>query len=128
MKERFFSLHTDFLGFLISVLCAIHCAGLPFLLSLLPIPWLGFLENEWIEYAIILFSFCIANYALIKCYLRHHRNPLALIIVCIGFLSIAIGHTYSIHVYEILFTTLGALTIAGAHFINWKHVQLSMIR
>jgi len=122
-KTQFVGLHPDFLGFSASLLCAIHCSALPFFLSLAPLAGLQFLENPLIEYGMIVLSFFIASYALIYGYYRHHRKPLALTIVLLGFLLIAIGHLLEIARYEILFTSFGALIVASAHIINWKNIR-----
>lgn len=123
MKGRFIGLHADFAGFLVSILCAIHCAGLPFLLSILPLAGLSFLENIWVEYGFIFLSFLIAAYALIRCYFMHHRQPLALVVVMFGFLFIGFGHTSQLEPIEMVLTSVGAVTIAIGHVINWRHVR-----
>ena len=125
MKNQFIGLHLDFIGFSASMLCAIHCAALPFLLSMAPLAGLQFLDNPWIEYAIIFFSFFIASNALIHGYRRHHRKPLALIIAVTGFVLIALGHGLGIELTEILFTSVGGVSIAIAHLINWKQINQS---
>ncbi len=123
MKDRFVGLHLDFVGFSASMLCAVHCAALPFLLSLAPLAGLQFLNDPWIEYVIILTSFFIASYALLHGYRRHHKKPLALIIVTVGFLLILIGHLLDDEWIEIILTSCGGATIAIAHLINWKYMK-----
>ena len=123
MKNQFVGLHLDFVGFSASMLCAIHCAALPFLLSMAPLAGLQFLDNPWIEYSIILLSFFIASNALIHGYRRHHRKSLALILAIIGFVLISLGHTLGVELIEILFTSCGGLLVAIAHLINWKHIN-----
>ena len=125
MKNQFIGLHLDFIGFSASLLCAIHCAALPFLLSMAPLAGLQFLDNPWIEYAIIILSFTIASNALIHGYRRHHHKSLALIIAIIGFILIALGHTLGSEQVELFFTPSGGILIAVAHLINWKHIQVS---
>ena len=125
MKNQFVGLHLDFAGFSASMLCAIHCAALPFLLSMAPLAGLQFLENPWIEYSIILLSFLIASNALIHGYRRHHHRSLALVVAITGFILIALGHTLGVEQIEILFTSCGGVLIAIAHLINWKHINQS---
>jgi len=127
MKNQFIGLHLDFVGFSASLLCAVHCAALPFLLSLAPLAGLKFLNSAWIEYFIILASFSIASYALVHGYRRHHKQPLALIIVVIGFILIGAGHLLQAKWREITLTSCGGVTIAIAHLINWKHIRRSRI-
>lgn len=122
MKNRFIGMHSDFVGFSASLLCALHCAALPFLLTLAPLAGLQFLANPWVEYAFILLSAGIACYALIPGYWQH-RKPLALVLVVIGFLFIGFAHSLAPEDYEAIFTPVGATIIALAHLINWKQVR-----
>ncbi|MEO0330658.1 MAG: MerC domain-containing protein [Bacteroidota bacterium] len=120
MKNQFVGLHPDFMGFSASLLCALHCAALPFLLTLAPLAGLQFLRNPWVEYVLILISFGIACYALIPGYRRYHRKPLALILVLLGFLLIGAARFLE---PESVLTSSGAVLIAVAHLINWKQVK-----
>ncbi|MEM9674330.1 MAG: MerC domain-containing protein [Cyclobacteriaceae bacterium] len=122
MKNKFVGLHSDFMGFSASLLCAIHCAALPFLLTLAPLAGLQFLGNPWVEYTFILLSFGIACYALIPGY-RRHRQPLALILVLVGFILIGAAHSVVPEAYEAVFTPVGATIIAIAHLINWRQLK-----
>jgi hypothetical protein len=128
MKIQFVGPHLDFVGFSTSMLCAIHCAILPFLLTLTPLAGLQFLENHWIEYAIIFLSFVIASLALIHGYRKHHRKPMALIIVSIGFMLIGAGQWSHSESTEAILTTFGGLTIAIAHVVNWKSIKMCAVK
>lgn len=123
MKNQFIGLHLDFIGFSASMLCAIHCAALPFLLAMAPLAGLQFLDNLWIEYSIILLSFLIASNALVRGYRRHHHKSWALVTATVGFILIALGHTLGSEQVEIFFTPIGGVLIAIAHLINWKHIR-----
>lgn len=127
MRNQFIGVHLDFIGFSASMLCAIHCAALPFLLSMAPLAGLQFLDNPWIEYSIILLSLAIASNALVHGYRRHHRRLPALIIAIIGFVFIGLGQLQYNEWYEILLTTIGGVTVATAHLINWKYLQKSKV-
>ena len=123
MKNQFIGLHLDFVGFSASMLCAIHCALLPFLLSMAPLAGLQFLDNPWIEYSIILISFLIASNALVRGYRLHHRRIVALAIAVVGFIMIGLGHALGIEQLEILLTSIGGVSIAIAHLINWRYLH-----
>lgn len=125
MKQQFLSINLDFIGFSASLLCAIHCAALPFLLTLVPLTGLQILSNPWVEYSIIIFSFIIASSSLIHGYRRHHHIIIPLIVVFAGFVLIGMGHSLEGEWPEIVFTPIGATIIAIAHLINWKYVQRS---
>ena len=115
-------LHPDFIGSSASLLCALHCAALPLLLSLAPLAGLGFLRNPWIEYSVILLSLSIASYALMHGYRRHHQ-PRALVWVAVGFVLIGTGHLSSAEWKEITLTSGGATMVAIAHLINWRQIK-----
>ncbi len=118
-------MHLDFIGFSASVLCALHCAALPFLLTLAPLAGLRFLDNPWLEYAIILLSFFIAANALTHGYRRHHKKLNALVVAIVGFVFIAIGQLSTLAWTELFFTSSGGIIIAVAHLINWKYIRRS---
>ena len=128
MKVLLSKINPDIVGFITSMLCAIHCAVLPFLITLAPLAGLTFFDNSYFEYGIIATSFLIAAYALIHGYRSHHRKPLALIMVSIGFFLIGAGHWFPVEWAEPVFNTTGALMVAIAHFVNWKYVRQSAIQ
>lgn len=127
MSRLQLNLDLDLIGFGTSLLCALHCAILPFLLQLVPLAGLQFLSDPRIEYIIILISFCIASYALVHGYRRHHQKPFALIIVIIGFILIGSGYLLHSPWQEIMLTSSGAVIVAIAHLINWNQVKQSHI-
>lgn len=128
MKNQFIGFHLDFIGFSASLACAIHCAALPFLLTLAPLMGLEMLDNPWIEYAFIGLSIVIASSALLHGYRRHHKKPMALIIVALGFLLIGAGQTLPFEWTEILLTASGGLVVALAHLVNWRHIKQSEVK
>jgi hypothetical protein len=121
------NINLDWIGFLISILCAIHCAVLPFILSLAPLAGLQFLTHPGIELIVIIFSFIVANVSLVHGYRKHHHKKIALIIVIFGFLLIGTGHSFQNEWMEISLTVAGASLVAIAHLINWKYVRASQI-
>ncbi len=128
MKNSFAGAHLDFIGFSTSIACAIHCALLPFMISTLPFLGLGFLDNPWVEYSIILLSLFLALYALAHGYLRHHKKTLPINIVSVGFLLIGIGQTWSHAELEFILTPFGAVLIGLAHYVNWRLIRKSQIQ
>ncbi len=127
MSRTIHTLNLDVIGVSTSVLCALHCAALPFLLTLAPLAGLKFLSNPWVDYFIILVSFCIATYALIHGYRRHHQKSIALVIVTVGFLLIGSSYLFETGWKQILMTSGGAMVVATAHLINWKLVKQSHV-
>ena len=127
MNNQFIGLHLDFIGFITSLLCALHCAALPILLSMAPLAGLQFLANPWIEYVIILLSFFIASSSLVRSYRKHHQNLIPLIVALVGFTLIGTGQFLEPEWKEVLLTSSGGANIALAHLINWKFMRQSKV-
>ena len=117
------NLNLDYIGMATSLLCAVHCALLPIVLSFSSLMGIRFLANVWLESMIILLSFFIASYALMRGFLRYHQNPLALLIVVIGFSGIGLGHLTLTGINESILVSGGALIVAIAHLINWTEIK-----
>lgn len=109
----------DKIGICVSVLCAVHCALLPLVITLLPLIGISFLANNYFEMAIIATSLFIGYTSLRGSY-RKHYNIRPLVIITQGFLVIFIGKILVAPHYEWLFLTAGGLLIATAHFYNSK--------
>lgn len=110
----------DQIGFTASALCAAHCALMPFVITLLPLIGLEFLSSPWIEIAVISLSVVVGISSLIPSYLRFHRNCGPILLLVLGFTFIFGTHLLGFHDMEPVLVPLGGLTIAAAHFINWK--------
>jgi len=110
----------DHIGFTASTLCAIHCALMPFVITLLPLLGLEFLSSIWVEISIIALSIVIGISSLIPSYVKYHRKLLPLLLLIIGFILIFGTHFFGFHELEPILVPIGGLTIAGAHLLNWK--------
>lgn len=110
----------DRVGFTASSLCAIHCALMPFVITLLPLVGLEFLSSPWVEISIIVLSILIGIASLIPSYLKYHRRILPLLLLIVGFMLIFGTHLLGLHELEPVLVPLGGFTIAGAHLLNWK--------
>lgn len=110
----------DRVGATASFLCAIHCALLPFVLTLLPLLGLGFLAGHRFERGFVMFAATLALFALVNGYRRHHR-PLPLLLALPGLALLLLGVTwglaYPLVVHSVL-VTCGGLLVASAHFVN----------
>ena len=126
MKNQFVSWNLDFVGFSASLLCAIHCAALPFLLTLAPLAGLQFLDNHWIEIGMIILSLFIATSSLLGSY-RTHRRYGALMIAMLGFGLILAGKLLEGEWQEMLFTSSGGFAIAIAHIVNWNLIRQARV-
>ncbi|MCX2430295.1 MerC domain-containing protein [Pedobacter sp. GR22-10] len=112
------AINLDKLGITASTACAIHCALLPFILTLLPLWGLEFLAHPIIEISMILFSMVLGIWSLSKSYRNTHRRKLPIIILIMGFIFIFTGHFAGIDVLEPILIPAGGFAIAFAHFLN----------
>lgn len=110
----------DRVGATASFLCAIHCALLPFVLTVLPLLGLGFLAGHRFERGFVVFASMLALFALAGGY-RRHRRPLPLLLAVPGLLLLLLGVTWAVDVSVVLHSTMvtcGGLLVASAHFVN----------
>jgi len=118
MKTFINSSVLDKLGMTASIGCAIHCAALPFLITILPLLGMEFLALPHIEVSMIVLSLVIAVWSLTSSY-RAHKSLMPAILLALGFLLIFSGHLFFEHI-EAALIPLGGLTIAVAHYYNWR--------
>jgi hypothetical protein len=110
----------DGVGFTASTFCAIHCAAMPFVATLLPLIGLGFLAEPWVELSITIFSIAIGIASLLPSYRNYHQNKAPLLFLIIGFAFIFGAHFLGFHEHEPILVPLGGLSVASAHYLNWK--------
>lgn len=112
----------DRVGFAASLLCAVHCALLPFALALAPALGLG--VGGWIDLdqAFVVFA-TLLGVATLTLGWRRHRAFHAwllllpgLVLVWVGAFSLLHDHTW---VHAALMTG-GGLMLAGAHLLNLR--------
>lgn len=122
MASRKLGKRLDNLGMTASTLCAIHCAIVPIMLTFLPLAGLGFLVNPVFEWSMITLALLLGVSSIFLSYFRTHRRALPLLLLCSGFVLVIAGHIYLKGWEEAIVVPLGGLTIAAAHFINYKYV------
>jgi hypothetical protein len=133
MRRKFFSLNLDFLGFSASMLCALHCAALPLLLTAGAFSGFAWLENEIVEWFFIGSAIIFASWSLVTSFWQTHRNPIPLLLVVLGFFLIiwnhfggGHGHTHTHAHFEwgtALLSVAGGIAIAIAHYLNWRLIS-----
>src|ERR1700743_1871208 len=118
MKPSKHSSKLDNVGMTASILCAVHCAIVPLLITSLPLLGLGFLANPWFEWFMIGLGLCIGICAIGLSYIRTHHKLLRLFLMIGAFAIIIIGHLYVTNWREAIIVPIGGLLIAAAHFVN----------
>lgn len=119
MRSETLTNSLDRIGMTASTFCAIHCAVVPFIISVLPLWGLSFLAEEWMEICMIILSVAIGIWSLGLSWLKHRKIAALLIFVC-GFFLIVLAHVFGHGSTAHLLLPLGGLTVALAHYINWK--------
>ena len=119
-------INLDFMGFSASLLCAIHCAAVPVILTSAALNGFYWVSNPLIEMTIIFFSFVFAAVSLTKGFTKHHRFFLPVGIAILGFFLLLVSHVFQ-PFYEAVFTCIAGISIATAHLVNYRLVRKMVI-
>ena len=113
----------DRIGATASLICALHCAALPFVLAVLPTLGLGFLADHLFERIFIACASALAIAMLLRGY-RHHHDRRALTLLAPGLALLWTGgflvdghDTVGLHA---LLVVLGGSCVALAHLTNLR--------
>ncbi len=119
-SPRRFGLLLDRIGATASLLCAVHCVLLPFVLALLPLIGLEFLAGHTFERIFVACAAVLASASLITAY-RRHRKPHALFLMVPGIMLLVFGIAIDLDVHVLIHTLCvvsGGLLVASAHITN----------
>lgn len=111
-----------------SLICAIHCAAIPIVLSFSTLSGLHFLENPYIEISFIMLGIVFVLISLIPSFIRVHQKLKPLIIAAVGFAFISLGRLDLNEIWEAFNTVTGAFLVAFAHYNNWKLLKNKHLR
>lgn len=117
----------DLTGIVLSFTCLIHCLALPLLLLLAPALSRWIALPEGVHAVILLLALPAAAIAMRDGWRRHRRAvPALLAIAGLGLLALGLsaheGWIATIYpeAADRLLTSVGALTLAAAHLVNWR--------
>ncbi|HEX5354461.1 MAG TPA: MerC domain-containing protein [Rhodanobacteraceae bacterium] len=117
---RRFATLVDRVGAMASMLCAVHCVLLPFVLALLPLVGLEFLAGHTFERVFVACAATLASASIFTAY-RRHRKPYALFLMVPGIALLVFGIAIDLDVHAIIHTVSvasGGLLVASAHVAN----------
>jgi len=124
-----FSRHAllDKTGATASLLCALHCALMPFLFSVLPVIGMGFLASEVFEWILFGTSALLGTFSLCLGF-KKHRNRKALLVLSLGLCLLAAGrmtheHTIDANYGQAILMVLGGLIVSTSHLLNYRLCQ-----
>lgn len=122
-KRSMFAAWADPFGTVTSMVCALHCALLPFLMALLPAVGFGVLASSGFEYGYVAFASVLALASLWQGY-RRHRVYRALAFLVPGLVAVWAGVTIApVHddaIIHAVVMTFGGTMIAVAHLVNLR--------
>src|SRR4249919_1434804 len=122
-KRWAFPAWVDSLGSGAALVCAIHCAVLPFVLAVLPALGLGILASSGFEYGYVAFASVLALSSLWQGY-RRHRVYRALAFLVPGLVAVWAGLLVpALHEHVVrhaVTMTFGGTLIAVAHLVNLR--------
>lgn len=117
---RRFAVLVDRVGATASLLCAVHCMLLPFVLALLPLIGLEFLAGHTFERIFVACAALLASASILTAYRRHHK-PHALYLMVPGIVLLLCGVGVDLDVHLVLHTVAvvcGGLLVASSHITN----------
>ena len=109
----------DRLGASVSLLCAIHCAVVPFAATVLPLLGFGFLADERIEGTVFLTSIALASASV--CWgIRIHGQRRILILFGAALFFMLTGKRFTSPAVEIAMIVPGAGLFVCGHLLNQR--------
>jgi hypothetical protein len=108
------------LGISASLICAIHCALMPLLVTSLPLFGINLIENIWVEVALLLIAFVVGFYSLWHGYRKHHHRIITLLIFSAGITLFVVHQFVEEPFYGITLILPGVIAVLTAHYLNYR--------
>lgn len=106
------------MGITASVLCAIHCALLPLLVTALPLLGMPLLRHPLFEYGMIGLAFGIGAWAFWHGFRHHHHRLTPWLLFLIGMILLIAKQIW--RAYELRLLPFAVLLIIAAHIVNYR--------
>jgi hypothetical protein len=103
---------------LLSIACAIHCAAMPLLISVLPLIGMQFMASHLMEGMLLAFGVGFGIYGVMKAYFTQHRDIRPVVALALGTSLIVVGFFFAAESVEPYLVSVGALGIAAAQVLN----------
>ena len=110
----------DRAGATASFLCAIHCALMPLVVTLLPLLGLSFLASEPVEWALLGASATLGSLSLCLGFRKHRKRRVFMVLAIALALLVAgrIFHEHHFGAWGPILMVLGGFSMMGAHLLN----------
>jgi hypothetical protein len=113
----------DGLGIITSLLCAIHCALLPILLTSLPLFGINIIHNLLFEWGMILLTVAVGAFSLYHGFIKHHQQWMPIIFFSVGIFFLVAKQLF--HSNELWLLLPAVLLVVTAHYQNYRLCHLS---
>jgi hypothetical protein len=111
------SARIDLVDTCVSLVCAVHCLTVPFLVTVLPLAGAGVLLGGSLEILFIVASVVLATVSV--CWgFRRHRRWRVIVVLGAALTMIAVGRFLASEPYELVFVFMGAMVLAAGHLLN----------
>jgi MerC mercury resistance protein len=107
----------DLVGTCVSLVCAVHCLTVLFLVTVPPLAGAGVLLGGSLEILFIMLSVALAVGSLYWGFQRHRRWRV-FIVLGADLTMIAVWRFLSSEPYELIFVFMGAMALAAGHLLN----------
>lgn len=105
---------------LLSLACAIHCAAMPMIISVLPLIGMQFLASHLLEGLMLAFGVGFGAYGVLRAYWTQHHDLRPVAALGIGVCLIAFGFFFAPEAVEPFVVSSGAICIAIAQVLNMR--------
>jgi hypothetical protein len=110
----------DYIGFVASLLCAVHCILTPLFLMAIPIVGSYFVYSYQVEIIFVLCSVFLAFFSVCWGYRLHTKNYLFMLFSVASFFLISGIFVFHKTMTGFLLLGIGGVLLAITHFINYK--------
>ena len=112
----------DALGISASIVCAIHCAFLPLVITSLPLFGVNIIENIAFEYGMILLAFGVGAYSLYQGHKKHHHQWLPMALFSVGIVCLFAKQIW--HHWQLYFLVPAVILVVLAHLVNYRYCHV----
>lgn len=113
------NINSDKIGICVSFFCLVHCLSIPLFLLFGFDSILRFIDQEWLEWSIIIFALCIGVVSFLGGFMAHKQHFISVLFVA-GFLLLVNGESITNTLTSISLSISGVLVIIYAHVQNLK--------
>lgn len=106
------------LGMSASILCAIHCISLPFIVSAGALGLTQLIQNPIIEFSLIAISIIIGYSVIKRGYASHGKKHILVLFACSAVFLFLFG--ILLHSHDSFIGSFGGIGIAISFFLNWR--------